>query len=156
MLFFHVPITVFPLPLPSWLRSEEMRTQKLRSHLLRKTQSSKVLPLKPGVGQYIAMHATATARDFFLANFYPSGPFTCIFSKTSPEFFLCWLWLTPFPMQACRIKQVTLLDAGSRDECSQDINRFQNMSYCFSAFAFQNCEQNLSCGLRRKKKKDLL
>ena len=27
--------------------------------------------------------------DFFLANFYLSGPFTCIFSKTSPRFFLC-------------------------------------------------------------------
>ena len=34
----------------------------------------------------IAIHATLTARDFFLANFYSSGPFTCIFSKTSPEF----------------------------------------------------------------------
>ena len=33
-----------------------------------RTQSLKVLPLKPGVGQYIAMHATLTARDFFLAN----------------------------------------------------------------------------------------
>ena len=32
-----------------------------------------------------AMHATLTARNFFLANFYPSGPFTCIFSKTSPS-----------------------------------------------------------------------
>ena len=39
----------------------------------------KVLPLRPGVGQYIAMHATLTARDFFLTNFYPSGPFTCFF-----------------------------------------------------------------------------
>ena len=37
------------------------------------------LPLKPGVGQYIAMHATLIARDFFLANFYPSGQFTRIF-----------------------------------------------------------------------------
>ena len=27
-----------------------------------------------------------TARDFFLAYFCPSGPFTCIFSKTSPDF----------------------------------------------------------------------
>ena len=27
-----------------------------------------------------------TARDFFLAYFYPSDPFTCIFSKTSPDF----------------------------------------------------------------------
>ena len=53
------------------------------------TQSLKVLLLKPGVGQYIAVHATLTTRDFFLANFYCSVPFTCIFFKTSPEFFLC-------------------------------------------------------------------
>ena len=74
-------------------RSGELRTQKLKSHLVR-TQSLNVLPLKPGVGQYIAMHATLTARDFFLVYFYTSGPFTCIFSKTSPDFSLCWLWLT--------------------------------------------------------------
>ena len=67
-------------------RSGELRTQKLKSHLVR-TQSLNVLPFKPGVGQYIAMHATLTARDFFLAYFYTSGPFTCIFSKTSPEIF---------------------------------------------------------------------
>ena len=59
-------------------RSGELRTQKLKSHLVR-TQSLNVLPLKPGVGQYVAIHATLTARNFFLANFYPSGPFTCIF-----------------------------------------------------------------------------
>ena len=29
----------------------------------------------------------------FLSYFYTSGPFTCIFSKTSPDFSLCWLWL---------------------------------------------------------------
>ena len=68
--------------------------QKLMSYLVR-TQSLNVLPLKPGVGQYIAIHATLTARDFFPAYFYPSGPVTCIFSKTSPNFFLCWPWLTP-------------------------------------------------------------
>ena len=34
-------------------------------------------PLKPGVGQCTAIHATLTARDFFLAYFYPSGPFLC-------------------------------------------------------------------------------
>ena len=45
---------------------------------------------------YIAIHATLAARDFFLAYFYPSGPFTCIFSETSSDFFLCWLWLTRF------------------------------------------------------------
>ena len=70
-------------------RSGELRTQKLKSHLVR-TQSLNVLPFKPGVGQYIAVYATLTARDFFLAYFYTSGPFTCIFSKTSPNFFLCW------------------------------------------------------------------
>ena len=86
-------------------RSGELRTQKLKSHLVR-TQSLNVLPLKlvswcfepsqpqritlplkPGVGQHIAIHALLTARDFFLAYFYPSSPFTCIFSKTSPNFF---------------------------------------------------------------------
>ena len=67
-------------------RSGEPQTQKLKSHLLR-TQSLKVLALKPGVHQYIAVYAMLTARNFFLANFYPSCPFICIFSKTSPEFF---------------------------------------------------------------------
>ena len=71
-----------PLVLP---RSGELRTQKLKSHLVR-TQSLNVLPLKPGVGQYIAIHATLTARDFSFAYFYPSGPFTCIFSESCPNF----------------------------------------------------------------------
>ena len=56
-----------------------------------RTQSLKVLPSKPGVGQYIAIHATLTARDFFLANFYPPGPFNCIFSQASFEFFFFFL-----------------------------------------------------------------
>ena len=74
--------------------------QKLKSHLFR-TQSLKFLPLKAGVGQYVAIHTTlaqVTAGDFILANFYPSGPFTFIFSKTSPELFMCWLWLRPVPV----------------------------------------------------------
>ena len=70
-------------------RGGELRTQKLKSHLVR-TQSLNVLPFKPGVGQYIAIHATLTAREFFLVYFYPSSPLTCIFSKTSPNLFLCW------------------------------------------------------------------
>ena len=80
-----------------WPHSGELQTQKLKSHLVR-TQSLNILPLKPGVGQYIAIHATLTARDFFLAYFYTSGSFTCIFSKTSPDFFLCWLWITLVPV----------------------------------------------------------
>ena len=76
-------------------------------------------PLKPGSGQYIAIHATLTARDFFLAYFYPSGPFICILSKPSPNFFV--------PVQARRIKQVTLLDAGSHVECPRNINRLKKI-----------------------------
>ena len=80
----HIPPTNYRL-LSAEPRSGELRTQKFKSHLVR-TQSLYVVPLKPGVGQYIAIHATLTARDFFLAYFYPSGPSTCIFSKTSPDF----------------------------------------------------------------------
>ena len=65
--------------------SGELWTQELKSHLV-KTQSLNVLPLKSGVGQYVAIHATLTARDFFLAYFYPFGPFACIFVKTLPIF----------------------------------------------------------------------
>ena len=100
---FSHQLSVFSLCSPSLIsaslvlstipRSGELRTQKLKSHLVR-AQSFNVLPLKPGVGQYIAIHATLTARDFFLAYFYTSGPFTCIFSKTSTGFSMCWLWLT--------------------------------------------------------------
>ena len=54
-----------------WPRSGELRTQKLKSHLVR-TQSLNVLPLKSGVSQYIAIHATLTARDCFLAYFFRS------------------------------------------------------------------------------------
>ena len=72
------------LPIP---RSAELRTQKLRSRLVR-TQSLDVLPLKPGLSQYIATHATLSARGFFLVYFYPSGSLTYIFSKTSFDFFV--------------------------------------------------------------------
>ena len=47
-----------------------------------------VPPLKPGVSQYIAIHARLTARDFFLVYFYPSGPFTYISFEPSPDFFV--------------------------------------------------------------------
>ena len=63
-----------PLSLPQW-----------ESYLVR-TQGLNVLPLEPRVGQYIAIQATLTARNFFLANFYPSGTFTCIFPKPLPSF----------------------------------------------------------------------
>ena len=49
------------------------------SHQVR-TQSLEVFPLKLGVGQYIAIHATLTASDFFLL-FFPTLP------VHSPAFF---------------------------------------------------------------------
>ena len=82
------------------------------------------------------MHAMLSARDFFLANFYPSSPFTCIFSKTSLKFFPVLAAANTGPCVGPENKEVTLLDAGSHVECSQNMNRLQNMCYCFSGFAF--------------------
>ena len=67
-------------------RSGELRTQKLKSHLVR-TQSLNVLPLKPGVRQYIAIHVTLTARDFFLAYFYTSRSIHLHFFQNLSLFF---------------------------------------------------------------------
>ena len=53
---YQLSLNAFQYP-----RSGELRTQELKSHLVR-TQSSNVVPLKPGVGQYTAIHATFTAR----------------------------------------------------------------------------------------------
>ena len=33
------------------------------------------------------MHATLIAKDLFFANFYPSGPFTCIFFQNLSQVF---------------------------------------------------------------------
>ena len=86
--WYFIPSSLVACP---W--SGELRTQKLKSHLVR-AQSLNVFPLKLGVGQYIAIHARLTARDFFLAYFYPSGPFTCLSFRNLSRFFMCWLWLT--------------------------------------------------------------
>ena len=95
-------------------RSGELRMQKLKSHLVR-TQSLNVLHLKPGVCQHIAIHGTLTARYFFLVYFFTSGPFTCILSKTPPDFFLCLLWLT---LGSCKGPQNNIgQPAGCRFPC---------------------------------------
>ena len=60
--------------------------QKLKTNLFR-TLRSKVLPLKPGVDQNIAMHASPTARDFFLANFYLSNALTFIIFQNLSHIF---------------------------------------------------------------------
>ena len=68
----QVSIYVFSCIISTDTRIGELRTQKLKSHRLR-TQSLKVLPLKPRVGQHITVHAT-------LWPLLPWIPFTCTFS----------------------------------------------------------------------------
>ena len=72
--------------------SGELRTQKLKSHLVR-TQSLNVLPLKPEVGMYIAIHATLTARISFLPISTLLAHSPAFFPNLS-QLFLCWQWLT--------------------------------------------------------------
>ena len=67
-------------------RSGELRMQKLKSHLVR-TQSLNVLPFKPGGGQYTVIHATLTARDFFLAYFFTSRSIHLHFVQNPSRFF---------------------------------------------------------------------
>ena len=62
-----------------------------------------VFRLKPGVGQYIAIPATLTSGDFLLAYFYLRSIHLHFF-QTSPNVFLCSLWLPPVPVWARRIK----------------------------------------------------
>ena len=51
-----------------------------------KHRAPKVLSLKPGVGQCIAMCATLTTIDFFPVHFYHPGLFVCIFPEPLPSF----------------------------------------------------------------------
>ena len=59
---------------------------EIKSHLVR-TLSLNVFPLKPGVGQNIAIHATLIAEDFFLAHFYPIQAIHLHFSQNLSRFF---------------------------------------------------------------------
>ena len=84
MVIWNCVSEYFVLTFLLWFRPHrwELQTQ------IKVPKSLKVLPLKPRVGQYIGTHATLTAKDFFLANFSSSGPFSCIFSKTSSKFIM--------------------------------------------------------------------
>ena len=85
----HLLRRLIPLMLSfARIGSGETRTQKFKTHMLR-TQSSEVLPFKPGAGPHIAMHATLTTRYFLLSTFYPYGPFTCILPPKPLQSFSC-------------------------------------------------------------------
>ena len=69
----------------SVFHSGELQMQKLRSHLLR-TQSSKVLLLKPGAGTCITMHATPSTMNFcLLVSTFPVHS-AAFFPKPLPSF----------------------------------------------------------------------
>ena len=94
-----------------------------------RTQSLKVLPLKPGVGQYIAMHAMLTARNFFLANAYPSGPFTCIFFQNISKVFPVLAVANTGSCIGSQNKLGHLADACSCVECLQNITRLKKKTH---------------------------
>ena len=75
--------------------SEELRTQKLKSHLVR-TQSLNVLSLKPGVGHiYIQPYILRLLKgisSLLISTLPVHSPALC--SKPLSRFFLCWLRLT--------------------------------------------------------------
>ena len=76
-----------------WFPQWDTANAEIKAPLLR-TQSLEVLPLKAGVRQHTAMHASPIARDFLLeliSTLPVHSP--AFFSKTFPEFFLCYLFL---------------------------------------------------------------
>ena len=134
-------------------RSRELRTQKLRSPSAENAEL-KVLALKSGEGQYIAIYATLTARDFFLDNFYPSGPFICICPKSLKSF-------------SCVAVASTGSCVGPQNRTGPPTHRYRQMMQVpvlrprgiyigsktcvvFAGFAFRNCGYDLSCGLRKR------
>ena len=75
---------------------------EIKSHLLR-TRGLKVLPVKPGVGQYKAIHATLTAKDFSYANFTFPVHSLALFPKPLSSFSSVSCGLKPVHVQARRI-----------------------------------------------------
>ena len=47
------------------------------------------------------------------------------------------------PVEACRIKKVTLLDAGSRVECPRNVNRLKKHDLCMMTCEMNNLEIEL-------------
>ena len=126
------------------------RAWKLKTHLL-KTQSPKVLPLKPGVDQNIAMQASLTARGFFLELFFTRLPVhsPVFFQNLSRAFPVSAVANTGFRVGLQNkighpARRSRWFDAGSRVEWPRNINWLQNTCHCVSGLAFQNREYGFS------------
>ena len=62
----YVVESQLPLGLPQWGAADaEIKVPSVEN-------TDKILPLKPGAGQDIAMHATLTARNFLLISTRPA------------------------------------------------------------------------------------
>ena len=137
----YVLLTVLTLLLPVlWLeinRSQlftfDLRTQKLKSHLVR--TELKHSPFKVWRRSvYIAIHATLTARDFFLISTLPVIQMH-FFQNLSP-FPPCWLWLTN---GSCIGPQNKI---GHVFECPRNINRLKTTTTTKLTCDMMTCEMN--------------
>ena len=108
---------------------------------LLRTQSSEVLPFKPGVGQNIALHVLPTARYLFFPKVYPhphpqSIHLHFFLSKTSPEFPVLAVVNTsscvdPQNKKRLPCSSLRMIDAGFRVKCPRKLKSPQNVLLCF-------------------------
>ena len=120
-------------------RSGELRTQKLKSYLVR-TQSLNVLPLKPGVGQFIAMlRLLPGISSLLISTLLVHSP--AFFFQNIFRFLLCWLWLTHGSCVGPQNKIGHPVGCRSRVGCPRNINRLS--------------KQNMTCGMMTREMNNL-
>ena len=100
-----------------------------------------VLPLKPGVGKNIAMHASPIATEFLPCLNFDLDPFTFTLSKFSPYFFTVLVLDNTMSHVRPRNK------IGHPVHRLQNINRQRNMYFCALIdgwmVGFQRCNHEL-------------
>ena len=97
VMFFCFVFVPSPHAVISWPHSGELWTQKFKVPSDENTDLKRS-PFKAWSRSVYSHTCYAFCQGFLLCLFVPFGSFTCIFSKTSPDVFLCWLWLTPIPV----------------------------------------------------------
>ena len=79
-------------------------------------------------GRSVLSHTYMAARDFFLANFYPSGPFTCIFFQNLSQVFNVLATANTGSCVGPQNKIGHLAGCRFLVECPRDVNRLKNMT----------------------------
>ena len=113
LVLFKFCAAVFP---PQWGSADA----EIKDPSVENTQRFSLFKL--GAGPYKAINATPTARDFFLADSSPSGPFTSVFSKTSPEF-VCFAFFLLFLFSV-----VVLFAVGNTGSCVDRQNQTDHLA----------------------------